>query len=340
MALLALAGWCGLPRAGELLFPGPALGSSAFPGWLALACWLLTLGLLLRWLWPGKRVAPRSGQGLGGRFLSQPAAVVGLVGASVLLLASLLAPMLATSDPLAAHVVEPLRAPGPGCWLGLDAVGRDLLARSLHGARLSLSVGVLATALAASLGLGLGVLAGYRGGRADAAIMWCADLLLALPRLVLLLGIIGIFRLAGSQSLLLLMVILGLTGWMSAARVTRAEVRGLKGRSFVMAARALGLPTWRLLWRHLLPNVLGPVLVYVTMGLGSTILVEAALSFLGLGVPIPHPSWGSIVADGRHLLLSAWWVSTIPGLFILSAVSCCNLVGEGLRKAMDPRFHG
>ncbi len=186
----------------------------------------------------------------------------------------------------------------------------------------------------------MGTAAGYFGGWIDGALMWLVDLLLSLPRLVLLLAIVGFFRASGAQSLFLIVAILGLTGWMGVSRIVRSTVLSLKEQDFIQACRALGLPTWRIMLLHLVPNTLAPVIVYASLAIGSTILVEAALSFLGLGVPPPTATWGAIVNDGREYMRSAPWITIFPGLMIVAAVMSFNLLGDGLRDALDPRLRG
>ena len=170
--------------------------------------------------------------------------------------------------------------------------------------------------------------------------MWFTDLLLSLPRLVFLLAIIGMYRAAGAQSIFLIVVVLGITGWMGIARIVRSQVLSLKEQEFVQATRALGLKPARIILRHIIPNALAPVIVYASLAIGSTILVEASLSFLGLGVPPPTSTWGAIVNDGREYLRTAWWITLFPGLMIVAAVMSFNLLGDGLRDALDPKLRG
>lgn len=253
---------------------------------------------------------------------------LGLSGAFVLL--SLLAPWLAPHDPIAVRVAPSLAPPSVGCWLGADAFGRDLLSRVLWGGRLSLAVGALSVGGALILGCGLGAAAGYLGGWVDRAVTALADLGLALPRLVLVLAVLGLLRTAGAASLLALVAVLGLTGWMSMARMVRAQILGARDGTLALACRALGLPTWRILLVHLLPPTLRPVLAHATLGLGRVVMIEASLSFLGLGVPQPVPTWGSSIAQGREWLLSAWWLATFPTLAVVLAVVGLQLLGDAL----------
>ena len=224
-----------------------------------------------------------------------------------------------------------------------DSTGRDLLARLLHGAKISLSIGFVAVFIAVTIGTSLGAIAGYFGGRVDSLIMWVVDFLLAFPRLVLLLAILGIFAkldLSGGRKIFLIVIVLATTGWMGIARIVRSQVLSLSEQEFVQAARSLGFSPLRVLYVHIIPNALAPVIVYASLAIGSTILAESSLSFLGLGVSEPTPTWGSLTADGRKALLNSPWLATFPGLCIVWAVLCFNLMGDGLRDAMDPRLRG
>ena len=263
-------------------------------------------------------------------------ALIGMVVVVGLYLVALLAPLLAPYDPIAQGdlVASGYLSPNAEHWLGTDQFGRDILSRILFGARISLAIGFIAVAIAIVLGSLLGAIAGYLGGAIDAVIMRFTDMVMAFPRLVLLIMIIALFE----PSITLIILVLGLTQWPGTARLVRGEVLSLREQEYVQAARALGFGRSRIILRHLIPNVLAPVIVAATLGIGNTIVLEAGLSFLGMGVQPPTPSWGTLVADGRQNLLGAWWVATFPGLAIVVTVLAFNLVGDGLRDALDPRL--
>lgn len=263
-------------------------------------------------------------------------ALAGLALVVALGLIAIFAPLVAPYDPIAQVdiVATSFLPPSPAHLLGTDLFGRDVLSRIVYGARISLTIGFLAVALSVTLGTLLGAVAGYFGGWIDTLVMRFTDTVLAFPRLVLLILIVALF----SPSALLIILVLGLTQWPGTARIVRGEVLSLREREFVQAARALGFGRGRIVLRHIVPNVLAPVIVAATLGIGNTIVLEAGLSFLGLGVQPPMPSWGNMVADGRGNLIGAWWVATFPGLTIVVTVLAFNLVGDGLRDALDPRL--
>ncbi len=263
----------------------------------------------------------------------QPVAWVGMGLVAGLCLLALAAPWLAPHDPLQVQLGPAHQPPGGGFLLGTDGVGRDCLSRLLHGGRVSLPIGLLAVAVAATLGTLLGAVAGFVGGRLDHAISWLTDLFLALPRLVLLLAVLAVVSRVHHGRFVLVALVLGITGWMPVARVVRAQVLSVRARPWVLAARGLGLPPWRILLRHVLPWALPPVMVHGSLLVGTTILAEAALSFLGLGVPQPTPTWGNMIAEGMRSL-DAWWLTVFPGLAITAAVAGFNLLGDGLRDVM------
>ena len=224
--------------------------------------------------------------------------------------------------------------PSPDHYLGTDTLGRDVLSRIIFGARISLLVGFVAVGIATLIGLFIGALAGYYGGWVDSALMRLVDLMLCFPTLFLILAVIALL----GPSIWNIMAVIGFTGWMGVARLVRAEFLSLREREFVTAARALGAGDTRLILRHMLPNALTPVMISATLGVAGAILTESALSFLGLGVQPPTPSWGNILTAGKDNIEIAWWLSVFPGLAILVTVMSYNLLGEGIREAIDPRL--
>jgi peptide/nickel transport system permease protein len=262
----------------------------------------------------------------------------GRAGALILALIAVLAVVGPLLLPDPARQLDPLGAaslpPGPGHWFGTDPLSRDVLSRVVSGARVSLAVSVVAVALSVTLGALVGLVSGYLGGAADAALMRLVDGALAIPRLFLLLLVLAV---AERLALPLLILILGTTGWFATARLVRGEVLRLREESYVRAAEALGAARRRVILRHLLPNALGPLLVAATLGVGDVILLEAGLSFLGLGVQPPTPSWGGMILDAKPVLVQAPWAGIFPGLAIVTTVLSANLLGDALRDAVDPR---
>jgi peptide/nickel transport system permease protein len=346
VVVLALTVRMAAPRLSSLLFPPPVEGRGSLHAWIAagtaLALAAVLWGFAIRFAARGdvrlRRHLRTQAQLAWSQFLRHRLGVVGLHCVLVLGLVTLLAPFLAPFDPGRIDVGPKLAAPGLGHLLGTDEFGRDLLSRLLFGARVSLSIGFLAVGISATFGALWGATSGYLGGRIDTVMAWLVDLLLSLPRLVLVITIVGLFRPSGATGLYLVVLVLGLTGWMGVSRIVRGMVLSLKEQEFIQASRAMGQSTPLIIVRHLLPNALAPVIVHATLGVGLTILTEATLSFLGLGVPPPTATWGSIVNDGREFLRSAWWITTFPGLLIVFAVMSFNLLGDGLRDALDPRL--
>jgi peptide/nickel transport system permease protein len=263
----------------------------------------------------------------------------GLVGGAavmLMLVAGLLAPLVAPHSYSAQSLLQRLQPPSAAHWLGTDGFGRDVLSRVIWGSRVSLQIGFVATALALVVGTALGSVAGYAGGGADTAIMRVADAFMSMPALFLILVVVALF----GASLLNTALVISLVTWAQVARVVRAECLMLRGREFVDAAHALGASHPRILGRHLLLNALPVIIVQATLLLGQTILIESALSYLGLGAQPPLPSWGNMVVEGRQFLASAWWIAAFPGGAIFLTVLGFNLFGDGLRDALDPALRG
>ncbi|MBW6509498.1 MAG: ABC transporter permease [Desulfuromonadales bacterium] len=237
-------------------------------------------------------------------------------------------------DPAAIDVSKSLQPPSWEHPLGTDDLGREVLVRMLYGARISLLVGFVAVGISTLIGILCGALAGYYGGWVDAVMMRFVDIMLCFPTFFLILAVIAFLE----PSIWNIMIVIGLTSWMGVARLVRAEFLSLRQRDFVLAAQALGATDGRLIFRHILPNALSPVLVSATLGVAGAILTESALSFLGIGVQPPTPSWGNMLIIGKQTLGSAWWLSVFPGLAILITVLGYNLLGEGIRDALDPRI--
>ncbi|PYM74146.1 MAG: peptide ABC transporter permease [Candidatus Rokuibacteriota bacterium] len=264
---------------------------------------------------------------------NQLALAGGVVVVFVAVLA-LLAPIIAPMDPNRYDVKKILDAPSGLHPLGTDQLGRDVLSRMLYGARVSLAVGFVSVGIATAIGIALGSLAGYHGGLTDAMVMRLVDLMLVFPRFFLLLAVLGFLR----PSIWTIMAVIGLTGWMSVARLVRAEFLSLREREFVLWSQSIGASAFRIIWRHILPNAIAPVLVAITLGVPAAILAESGLSFLGLGVQPPHATWGNILSEGKDAIEIGWWLSVYPGLAILVTVLSYNLLGEGIRDALDPRL--
>jgi peptide/nickel transport system permease protein len=313
---------------------------------IALATLALSLAGFWAWgIWdiavaatrPIKRIGVSQWRLAWRRFRKNRLAMAGLGIMAFLYWVTLLAPYLALYDPnfQGNIVLNRYQPPSAEYFFGTDKFGRDVFSRILYGARISLTIGFLAVAISITLGTVVGAIAGYFRGWVDTAIARFIDMLLSIPRLILLLVIIAIFE----PSIWIIVAVLGLTGWESSARIVRGQFLQLREQEFVQASRALGYSDARIMLRHILPNTLAPIIVIATLNIGNTILLEAALSFLGLGVQPPTASWGSMVNDGRDAMITAWWISTFPGLAIVLTVVSFNLLGDGLRDALDPRGH-
>lgn len=246
---------------------------------------------------------------------------------------SIFAPLVAPYNPSSIDIKNILVGPSISHPLGTDDLGRDVLSRMLWGGRVSLEVGFIAVGIATLIGIMLGSLAGYYGGWVDSIIMRSVDIMLSIPTIFLILAVISILE----PNIINIMIVIGLTSWMEPARLIRGEFISIKEREFVLAAQAMGAGDNRIMFRHILPNGLSPILVSATMGVGAAILIESGLSFLGLGVQPPTPSWGSLLSSGKDNIEIAWWLSAFPGLAILLTVLGYNLLGEGIRDALDPR---
>ena len=270
------------------------------------------------------------------RFRRKRGAMLAFAAVVALIIVALLAPLLAPYDPI--HQLDPIAMqtlpPSGAHLMGTDPVSRDVFSRVLHGAQISLSIGLLAVLLSVTVGTLYGAIAGFVGGTTDTVMMRTIDAFLSIPRILLLILVTALW---GQLSVSALIVLLGLTGWFGVSRVVRAEVMAVSTREFIVSAQSLGAGRLRVLGRHVLPNVLAPVIVAATLGIGNVIILEAGLSFLGLGVQPPRASWGSIIQDGAQQVAAHWWVSVFPGLAIVVTVMAFNALGEGLRDALDPR---
>lgn len=259
-----------------------------------------------------------------------------LAGAAVVLLlfvVSLVAPLVVPADPNQIDAWQVLSPPSTRHWFGTDDLGRDVFSRVLFGARISLKVGFVAVGIAVSIGTVVGLVSGYYGGVVDALLMRLVDIMLCFPAFFLILAVITFLE----PSIWYIMMVIGLTGWMGVARMVRAETLSIRELEYITAARCIGCSDLRIIFRHILPNVLSPVLVSATLGIAGAILTESALSFLGIGVQPPTPSWGNILTSGKDYIEFAWWLSLFPGMAILVTVLAYNLLGEGIRDALDPR---
>ncbi len=258
--------------------------------------------------------------------------VFGVIVVAIMAAAALFAPLIARHDPGEIDLRNALMPPSAEHIMGTDSLGRDLFSRMAFGARISLSVGFVAVGISVIAGVMLGSVAGYYGGWVDSVISRFIDIMLCFPTFFLILATIAVL----GPGIWNIMVIIGLTSWMGVARLIRAEILSLKEREFVEAARAVGASDFRIMTRHLIPNGLGPVLVSATLGIAGAILTESGLSFLGLGVQPPTPSWGNILTEAKSTLGIAWWITVFPGLAILITVLGYNLLGEGLREHFNP----
>src|SRR5581483_220532 len=283
---------------------------------------------------------PREWVTLLYRLARRRTALFGAAVVLVVILAAVFAPLVSPFEPLEQDIGQRLKDPG---WqdeqgrlhpLGTDHLGRDILARIIFGSRIALVVGLAAVLISGLLGMAIGLVAGYFGGRVDDFLMRLADIQLAFPFILLAIAVIGVL----GPSLRNIIIVIGVSSWVVYARVVRGEVLSIREREYVQAAIALGSQHGRVLWQHVLPNTLTPWLVVATLDMARVIVIESALSFLGLGVQPPTPTWGGMLADGRVYLSTAWWLATFPCLAILVTVLGINLFGDGLRDTLDPRL--
>jgi peptide/nickel transport system permease protein len=285
---------------------------------------------------PGQVAALIGPRRLLSRLLRDSRTRIAIVVLLVVALSAVFAPLLAPYDPTAQlDIVRlPSQPPSLAHPLGTDPYSRDVLSRLLYGGRISLAVGLGAVLLAMSFGIAVGAVAGFIGGAVDAVLMRFVDAALSIPRLLVLIMIASLW---GSLGLVPLTLLMAGTGWFAVSRLVRAETLALREREFIVAARALGASPFRILVRHVLPNVAAPALVAATLGIANVILLEAGLSYLGIGVRPPTASWGAIIQDGAEQVSDLWWLTLFPGLAILVTVFACNALGDALRDAFDPR---
>ncbi len=267
------------------------------------------------------------------RLLRHRVAVVGLVVIGIFALVALLAPWFDRQGPTHQHLDSTMSGPSARFWLGTDQLGRDNYSRLVHGARVSLAVGVITQGVAVGLGLAVGMAAGLGGRRADTLLMRLTDVSFAFPDLLLMILLVSVF--GASVSMLILAI--GLVSWPTIARLVRGQILSLREEEYVAAARALGASNWRIAWRHLLPNLLGPVIVTATFGIPAAIFAEAALAFIGLGLPPPTPSWGRLVTDSFSAISAAPHLAITACLAVAITMMCFTFIGDGLRDALDPR---
>lgn len=269
-----------------------------------------------------------------GRFMRNPLAVAGSAVILVLIVVAATAPFVAPYAPSTIDTANTLAPPSSAHMLGTDELGRDVFTRMLYSTRISLLVGFVAVGISTVIGVAVGAVSGYYGGWIDGVLMRFVDIMLCFPTIFLILAVIALME----PSIWNIMAVIGITSWMGVARLVRAEFLTLKEREFVMASRAVGATDMRIIFRHILPNAIAPVVVSAVLGVGSAILVESGLSFLGMGVQPPTPSWGNILTSGKDNIEIAWWLSVFPGMAILVTVLGYNLLGEGLQDALNPRL--
>lgn len=268
------------------------------------------------------------------RFKRNRFALTGGIVVVLLLIISGLAPFITPYEPGHLDLYHVLMPPSSAHWFGTDELGRDVFTRVVYGAQISLKVGFVSIGIAIVIGTVLGLLAGFYGGMTDSLIMRVVDIMLCFPTIMLILAVIALIE----PNIWYIMIIIGLTGWMGVARLVRAEVLSIRERDYILAARSLGASDLRIIFRHIFPNAMSSVLVAGTLGVAGAILTESTLSYLGLGVQPPTPSWGNILTAGKEYIEFAWWLSLFPGLAIMITVLAYYLLGEGIRDALDPRL--
>jgi peptide/nickel transport system permease protein len=269
-------------------------------------------------------------------WLRSPLTIAGLVLITIFALGAVFAPLLAPADPLKQVLSARLKPPSAEHWLGTDQLGRDILSRMIYGARISLLIGLVVVVLAGGLGTFVGLVAGYSGGWLDEVLMRLTDVFFAFPALILAMAISG----ALGPSLTNAMIAIAAVSWPVYTRLVRAQVLSLRNREYVEAARSLGASTPRIIWQHILPNSLAPLMVQASFDMGGAILAAAGLSFIGFGTQPPTPEWGVMISEGRNYISTHPWLPLFPGLAILFTVAAFNLIGDGLRDAFDPRLRG
>ncbi len=269
-----------------------------------------------------------------GRFSRNRMAFSGLIVLTIIVMGGLLADIIAPVDKGRIDLEHSLEVPSLKHPFGTDSFGRDLFSRVVHGSRVSLTVGFAARTISIIIGLVMGIISGFYGGKIDSAIMRLPDITFAFPTLLLLRAIMAVV----APGISTLVAVLGVVGWAAIARLVRAQVMTIRKRQYVQAAESSGIGTFSLVFKHILPQCLSPVIVVYTMGLGMTIMAESSLSFLGLGVQPPSPSWGRMISDGIIFMRSAWWLTIFPGIILSLTVCSLNLVGDGLRDAFDPKY--
>jgi len=268
------------------------------------------------------------------RFKRNKLALTGLSIISVLTLIAIFAPYLTQYSPIEQNLLERLQPPSAKHFFGTDDLGRDVFSRIVYGTRVSISVGLVAVSIIVLIGTAVGLISGYFGKKIDLVLMRFVDIMLCFPTFFLILMVIAFLE----PNIYNVMIVIGLTSWSGLARLVRGECLAVREREYIQAAQVLGLARRRILFVHILPNVIAPIIVSATLGVGSAILIESGLSFLGLGVQPPIPSWGNILTSGKDYIYLAWWLSLFPGMAILVTVLSYNLLGEGLRDVFDPRM--